>query len=205
VLEFPPIPADPFSYILPYFFCPEDSILKRSKNDRVPYDLWADQGWLIPTPGGVINEDFILTYVGRALKNFNLKRLYFDAWGSKGVIRKLQDDYGFTVSQTEHEQRRQPLLVEFRQGDVSMSAPMKDMMIMVMDQKYAHGDNPILTWNMDNLIAITGATGLIKPDKAKSREKIDGAVALIMAHAGAMIHNPAGDKSVYAERGIITI
>ncbi len=205
VLEFPAIPTDPYHYILPFFFCPEDNILQRARNDRVPYDVWADQGYLTPTPGAYVDQDFILERLARAMKQFRIKRLLFDRWGSTEIIRKLQDTHGFTVSVKEHEETRRPLLVEFGQGNVSMNAPMQDVMRLVLLNQYAHGDHPILTWNMDNLIAVAGPTGLIKPDKAKSREKIDGSVALIMAHAGAMTHNPDADRSVYSTRGLITI
>jgi len=204
VLEFPPTAEDPRSYILPFFFCPEDSILKRSKNDRVPYDVWADQGFLIPTPGNLTDQNYIMHHLSQIMTEFTLKRLMFDRWGSTKIITDLQNELNFTTDQKEHERYGSPLLVQFGQGYASMSAPMKDVLRLVMLHQYGHGDHPILTWNMDNLIAVSDPAGNIKPDKAKSRERIDGAVALIMAHAGAMTHTPE-PESVYKTRGILTI
>lgn len=204
VFEFPPIDDDPLHYVIPLFFCPEDAILKRSKMDRVPYDVWADQGYITPTPGNMIDQNFIMRALEEQMTRFKLRRLYFDRWGSTKIITDLQNELGFTVDQTEHERYNRPLLVQFGQGYASMSAPMKDMLRVTMLHQYAHGDHPVLTWNMDNLISLSDPAGNIKPDKSKSRERIDGAVALIMAHAGTMTHTPE-QESVYKTRGILTI
>lgn len=204
VLEFPPNETDPHYYALPFLFCPEEAILKRSRNDRVPYDVWVDQGYLIPTPGAVIDQDFILHTIGEAMRKYTIKRLMFDRYGSDNIVAKLQDGLGFTVDQNEHERFGRPLVVKFGQGMLSMSAPMKDILRVVLLHQLAHGNHPVLTWNADNLIARMDPAGNIKPDKDKSREKIDGMVALIMAHAGCMIHTPEA-PSVYEKRGILTI
>lgn len=204
VFEFPPVEEDPLHYILPFYFCPEDAIIKRSRNDRVPYDVWADNEYIIPTPGNIVDQNYIMHTLGELMAEFQLKRLYFDRWGSTKIITDLQHDLNFTTDQTEHERYNTPLLVQFGQGYASMSAPMKDVLRLVMSHEYAHGDHPILTWNMDNLIATSDPAGNIKPDKAKSRERIDGAVALIMAHAGAMTHTPE-PESVYKTRGVLSI
>jgi phage terminase large subunit-like protein len=205
LLSFPPTEADPLEYVLPFFFCPEDGIFKRSRNDRVPYDVWADQGYIIPTPGNITDQAFIMAKLGQLMQKFQIKRLMFDRWGSTKIITDLQSDLGFTVDMTTHERNGVPLLVQFGQGFVSMSPPMNDLLRVVLLHQLAHGDHPILTWNMDNLIARSDPAGNIKPDKEKSRERIDGGVTLIMAHAGVMVHNPQEFRSVYEDRGIITV
>jgi len=57
---------------------------------------------------------------------------------------------------------------------------------------------------MDNIFIKTDPAGNIKTDKEKSTERIDGAVALIMALDRAL-RNQRNDESVYNERGIIVI
>ena len=59
--------------------------------------------------------------------------------------------------------------------------PTKELMKLVLEKRIAHGGNPVLSWMMDNIHVRTDPAGNIKPDKEKSTEKIDGAVALIMA------------------------
>jgi phage terminase large subunit-like protein len=171
----------------------------------VPYDVWADQGFLIPTPGNITDQNFIMSKLSELMTQFQIKRLYFDRHGSTKIITDLQTELGFTVDVKTNETTGLPLLVQFGQGWVSMSPPMKDLLRVVLLHQLAHGDHPVLTWNADNLIAKSDSAGNISPDKEKSREKIDGMTALIMAHAGVMIHNPTEYKSVYEDRGIITV
>ena len=205
VLAFPPTPEDPLEYVLSYFFVPEDGILTRARNHRVPYDVWADQGYLIATPGNITDQSFIMAKLSDLMQMFTIKKLFFDRHGSTKIITDMQVDLGFTVDVKTHESSGMPLLVQFGQGWVSMSPPMKDLLRVVLLHNLAHGDHPVLTWNMDNLIAKSDSAGNISPDKEKSREKIDGGTALIMAHAGVMTHNPVGNRSVYEDRGILTI
>jgi len=77
-------------------------------------------------------------------------------------------------------------LVEFGQGYVSMNAPMKEFERRYLAGELKHPNNPLLTWTMKNVVARQDPAGNIKPDKEKSREKIDPAVALIMAAGGAV-------------------
>jgi phage terminase large subunit-like protein len=70
------------------------------------------------------------------------------------------------------------------QGYLSMSAPMKELERLILTRGIAHGNNPILAWNVKNLVAKIDPAGNIKPDKSKSRERIDGAAALIDAIGG---------------------
>ena len=78
-------------------------------------------------------------------------------------------------------------------------------MKLVLEQKFAHGGHPVLRWMMDNIFIRTDPAGNIKPDKEKSTEKIDGAVAAIMALDRAIRCGNANTESVYNDRGILFI
>ena len=107
------------------------------------------------------------------------------------MVQTLQDD-GFTM-------------VPFGQGFRDMSAPTKELMRLVLEQKLVHGGHPVLRWNMDNVFIRTDPAGGIKMDKAKSTEKIDGAVAMVMALDRA-IRNEGSSGSVYdGDRGLLFI
>lgn len=86
-----------------------------------------------------------------------------------------------------------------------MSPPTKELMKLVLEQKIAHGGHPVLRWNMDNIYIRTDPAGNIKADKEKSTEKIDGAVATIMALDRAIRCGNDHGASVYDERGILFI
>jgi len=82
-----------------------------------------------------------------------------------------------------------------------MNPPMRELERLTLEHKLAHGNNPVLTWMANNLVVRTDPAGNIKPDKAKSIEKIDGMVALVMALDRALRHEPPR-RSVYEDRGL---
>ena len=96
-------------------------------------------------------------------------------------------------------------MVQIGQGYIGLSAPMKKVEELVAGRRLAHGNNPVLTWMAHNVVASRDPAGNIKPDKAKSREKIDGILALIMGLDRATRHSPDGAMSVYDERGIMVL
>ena len=78
-------------------------------------------------------------------------------------------------------------------------------MKLVLEKRVAHGGHPVLRWMMDNVFIRKDPAGNIKPDKEKSTEKIDGAVAMIMALDRAIRNGNAISESVYDERGILLL
>lgn len=188
VLVFPPQTAEESYQVLCRFFIPEDAMVQRSKKDRVPYDAWVRQGFITATPGNVIDYDFILAQIDEDARDYDLTEMAFDRWGATKIVQAIEE-HGLTC-------------VQFGQGYVSMSPPMKDLEKLILSGKLAHGNNPVLTWMADNLVARVDPAGNIKPDKEKSREKIDGMTALIMGLDRALRHQGG---SVYEERGILTL
>lgn len=191
VLVFPPIDDDDKYIILPYFWIPEDNLTLRVNRDHVPYDVWERQGYLQTTEGNVVHYGFIEQFIERLGERFNIREIAFDRWGAVQMVQNLEG-MGFTV-------------VPFGQGFKDMSPPTKELMKLVLEQKIAHGGHPVLRWNMDNIYIRTDPAGNIKADKEKSTEKIDGAVATIMALDRAIRCGNDHGASVYDERGILFI
>lgn len=94
-------------------------------------------------------------------------------------------------------------IVPFGQGFKDMSSPTKELMKLVLEGKIAHGGNEVLRWMMDNVYVKTDPAGNIKMDKEKSTEKIDGAIATVMALDRALRNR--NTESVYNERGILIL
>lgn len=191
VLVFPPLDEDDKYIILPYFWIPEDNLTLRVNRDHVPYDMWERQGYLQTTEGNVVHYSFIEKFIERLGELFNIREIAFDRWGAVQMVQNLEG-MGFTV-------------VPFGQGFKDMSPPTKELMKLVLEQKIAHGGHPVLRWNMDNIYIRTDPAGNIKTDKEKSTEKIDGAVATIMALDRAIRCGNDHGASVYDERGILFI
>jgi phage terminase large subunit-like protein len=173
------------------FWLPEEAILERVRKAQVPYDVWTRLGLLRPTPGNVIDNKFILAEVKALADRFDIQEIAYDRWGATEVSQDLMAVGG------------EEWVIPFGQGFASMSPPMKDLGNLLAAGRLAHGNNPVLNWMADNLVALQDPAGNMKPDKARSREKIDGMAALIMALDRATRQRSAG--SVYEERGLLVL
>lgn len=191
VLVFPPEEQTDKYQILPYFWIPEETVDLRVKRDHVPYDVWKKQGFIQTTEGNVVHYGFIETFIERLGEQYNIREIAFDRWGAVQMVQNLEG-MGFTV-------------VPFGQGFKDMSPPTKELMKLTLEEKIAHGGHPVLRWNMDNIFIRTDPSGNIKADKEKSTEKIDGAIAMIMALDRAIRCGNDNTASVYDERGILFI
>lgn len=184
VLVFPPESEDEPYKTLCRFWIPQDAMRERSRRDRVPYDVWVRQGFMTATPGNVIDYDFIVAEVDDLAQRYDISEVAFDRWGATKIYQQLEE--------------KRMTMIQFGQGFVSMSPPMKELEKLIRSGKLAHGGNPVLTWMADNVVARVDPAENIKPDKAKSKERIDGVVALIMGLDRAIRHAP----SVYETQGI---
>ena len=189
VLVFPPRSEDEKYIILPFFWVPEETLELRVRRDHVPYDVWERQGYLKTTEGNVVHYGYIEKFIDDLGKKYNIREIAFDRWGAVQMAQNLEG-MGFTVA-------------AFGQGYKDMSPPTKELMKLTLEQKIAHGGHPVLRWNMDNIFIRTDPAGNIKPDKEKSTEKIDGAIAMIMALDRAIRNKDTIEGSVYDRRGII--
>ena len=189
LLVFPPEVDDDLVQVLCRFWIPEESMHERVHRDRVPYDVWVRQGYITATPGNVVDYAYVLAQIDEDMQAYGLDEIAFDRWGATKIQTDLTELGG------------PDFMVQFGQGFASMSGPMKELEKLVLQHRLAHGNNPVLTWMADNLVARQDPAGNIKPDKEKSREKIDGMVALIMGLDRALRHT-GGGRSIYEDRGL---
>ena len=189
VLVFPPTSEDEPYIALPFFWLPEETLSLRVRRDHVPYDQWAKRGFIQTTEGNVVHYGFIERFICELGERYNIREIAHDRWNATMMVQTLEDD-GFTM-------------VPFGQGFKDMSPPTKELMRIVLEHKLCHGGHPVLRWNMDNAYVRTDPAGNLKLDKEKSTEKVDGAVALVMALDRAQRNLNGG--SVYDERGLLTL
>ena len=169
IMAFPA--SDEYIDVICRFWIPEDTLdvvpNYRSPDDARMIKQWVKEGYMEATPGNHIDHDFIYAQLKKDADSFIIKQSAFDRWGASSVTQTLE--------------KMGMKMVEFGQGFASMNPPMKELERLILSGKIRHGNHPVLTWMMDNLIARLDPAGNMKPDKEKSRDKIDGAVALIMA------------------------
>ena len=189
VLMFPPRDEDEKYILLPFFWVPEETIPQRVKSASVPYDIWERQGYLLSTEGNVIHYDFIEKFINNLAEKYHIVEIAVDRWNATQMIQNLEGD-GFTM-------------VPFGQGFASMSGPTKDFYRLLMEGQIIHGGHPVLRWMASNVVVDTDPAGNIKVTKAKSKEKIDGIVAAIMALDRCIRNQTEPQGSVYDERGLL--
>lgn len=175
-------PTDDKGYIVrPFFFCPADVLAKKSRVEGVNYQEWAKAGFITPTPGSAVDYDFVEAEMRRLCSEYDVRQIAFDPWRAKQTQQNLQKD-GLPV-------------VDFRQGFISMSPACDEVERAILEGKFHHSGNPILRWNFDNVAVVRDSADNRKFDKGKSRDKIDGAVAALMAVRFAAIYQD--NRSAY--------
>ena len=173
--------------VLSRFWVPEEDIGRRARRDRVPYDVWRDQGFLVATPGNATDFAFIEAEIVSLAGRFDLRELAYDRTFAGEIVQHLQDE-GIP-------------LVQFGQGFLSMAAPTAELERLAVSRLLWHGGHPVLRWNASNVAVRHDPAGNIKPDKERSSERIDGIVALCNALGRAMLRDESAGRSVYQARG----
>jgi phage terminase large subunit-like protein len=191
-LVFPPDDINKKWIVLPHFYVPEDTIVKRTKEDNVPYNLWVQAGLITATPGNVVDYDFVKHDIVNASQIYDLRQVGYDPWNSTELAVGLTNDEGIEM-------------VEMRQGAKTLSEPMKSLLKLVMSEKMAHGGHKVLSWNASNTVAKADENENLRPVKDRNQKKrIDGIVSLIMALGRALLNEGDG-MSIYESRGVIAL
>ena len=186
VLKFPET-GDVFSW----YWIPEDEMTKRERRDRVPFSAWARHGYVEPTPGNVIDYEYIKERI-RTIKKTQfrgLREIGYDPWNATQIAIQL-DEEGFNV-------------VPVRQGYQTLSPAAKELEREILSGELKHGGNPVLAWMASNVVLSMDPAENIKPDKSKSIERIDGIVALCIAISRQINNEDAA--SVYEKHGLLVL
>jgi phage terminase large subunit-like protein len=152
-----------------HFFIPEENAIKRGREDRVPYQAWAKDGFVTLTDGDITDYDVVRDYILSFCEKNAVRSIAIDRWNAVHLTTQLTAE-GIDVK-------------PFGQGFASMSAPSKLLETLTISKKLRHGGNPVLAWQMSNVQVKVDDAGNIKPTKKHSHStaRIDGAVSLIMA------------------------
>ena len=156
-----------------HFFAPADGIHDRSQRDRVPYDVWRDQGFITATPGATVDYQFVAAKLCEICDDYPVTAIAFDRWRID-VLQGELNRIGVELPMVPH-----------GQGFKDMAPALDSLEAELANGRLRHGGNPVLTWCAANAIAVSDPAGNRKLDKAKSTGRIDGMVALAMALAQA--------------------
>lgn len=190
-----------------WFWKPSDTIEDHERRDRVPYTVWRDQGYIEVTPGRAIAYDFVAERLAHIIADYEVVGMAYDRWRMDDLVNALTrigvDCY---VEGKDTESAGALRLVNWGQGFASMSPAVDALEVSILDRKFIHDGNPVLTWNFSNAISVADGAGNRKIDKSKTRFRIDGAVAAAMA-IGLKSKDNKEDlgPSIYETRGVISM
>lgn len=160
--------------VLPHFWVPEEGIRLRSRRDKVPYDAWRDEGAIFTNSGDAIDQGAIRKKIQELSQDYYLEELAADPYNAHKLLTELEEEDGITV-------------LRMSQGYGSMSAATKEVDTLYRRRQLHHGNHPVLNWCADNVTLDKDAQDNWKPSKKKSRERIDGMTALVMAISRAIL------------------
>lgn len=167
--------ADGGYTLLPFAFCPNETIELRSRRDRVDYRKWRDAGYLIATEGNVVDQAAVRLKILELARLYRIEEIGFDRWNASMLINQLQAD-GFKC-------------VPVSQTASAMNAPAREFERAVASGKLRHGNHPVLRWCASNVVAEENAAGEIRPAKQRSTERIDLITATLIA-LSRHVYNP---------------
>lgn len=174
-------------YVWSHSFIPEDTLAEKRRTDKVPYDLWVEQGWITVTPGAVVDYHFIQSYIKKLAddKLWDIKEICYDPYNATHFAQEMEAE-GYTM-------------VEIRQGIRTLSEPTKFFRELVFSGKIVHDDNPVLNWAVGNAVVRQDHNENIMLDKDKSTDRIDPLAAVINAMTRAMTRTETVDINEITE------
>lgn len=160
-------------HLLPFVFCPVEGIRERALRDRAPYELWVQQGYLVPLGGKTMDYHQICAYLRDEMNDLGIvpNTIVFDRWGITH-FKKAAEETGFASFAN---------WTECGQGYRDFSPRCKAFESLILNQHIKHGMHPLLVMAFSHAIADMDAAGNVKLAKNKSSQRIDPAVAAVMA------------------------
>lgn len=179
--------------ILPHFWAPREGKWRKEPRNRERYTQWHRDGYLTITEGETTDHQQIEDEIVQLNESYPVKVLNADRAYATQMLSNLFNKHGMNVK-------------GISQGPVMMSEPISKFEELVLSGGIAHGDNPILDWNVANAVVRNLRTGLRILDKENTTERIDGLSACLNALAGVIANDgDGGGESVYESRGLLFI
>lgn len=167
------VPGDNNIYVEIMFWLPEELLEQRSKEDKIPYDIWKDRGLLRTSQGNKVHYRDVVTWFKEMMeeKDIYLYKVGYDSWSAQYFVEDMKVNFG--------QESMEPVI----QGKKTLSSPMKNLGADLSSKKIIYNNNPILKWNLTNVAIDIDKNNNIQPMKSSNQKKrIDGFAALLDAY-----------------------
>lgn len=167
------VPNDERIYVLSMYWMPEDLVEKRIIEDKIPYDIWIEKGYVRTCKGNKISyKDVKKWFVEiQEEKDIYLNMIGYDSWSAAYFVEDMQDYFG------------QSTMIPVVQGKKTLSQPMKNLGADLENNLIVYNNNPVDKWCLCNTAVDVDRNDNIQPIKtSKPRRRIDGTAALLDAY-----------------------
>ena len=164
---------DPKIYVKQMYWLPEDLLEKRSAEDKIPYDIWHEQGLLRTTPGNKVHYKYVTEWFieMREVHGIYLPWIGYDSWSANYWVEEMYGEFG------------KDAMVPVIQGKKTLSGPMRALGADLESNLIIYNNNPIDKWCLSNTSVDVDKNDNIQPAKGKQqRKRIDGTAALLNAY-----------------------
>ncbi|MDM5434388.1 terminase large subunit [Bacillus hominis] len=167
------VPENPHIYVKQMYWLPEDLLEQRSKEDKIPYNLWHEQGILRTTPGNSVHYKFVTKWFLEIRDEYGiyLPWIGYDKWSANYWVEDMQGYFG------------KEAMIPVAQGKQTLSSPMKLLAADLESKLINYNNNPVDKWCLSNTAIDVDKNLNIQPNKTKNqRRRIDGTAALLNAY-----------------------
>ncbi|MBT2577432.1 terminase large subunit [Bacillus sp. ISL-8] len=167
------LPNDKHVYVLQMYWLPEDLLEQRSKEDKIPYNLWEEQGLLRTTPGNSVHYKFVTEWFLEIRDEYGIyiPWIGYDRWSAKYWVEEMEGYFG------------KEAMIPVAQGKQTLSSPMKLLGADLESKLVNYNNNSIDKWCLSNTAIDVDKNLNIQPNKTNNqRRRIDGTAALLNAY-----------------------
>lgn len=165
------VPDDEILYVKQMYWLPGDLLEKRIKEDKIPYDIWLDQGLLRISEGNKVNYKDVTKWLLEVQNEMDVYifKIGYDSWGSTYFIDELEQNLGKIA---------EPVI----QGAKTFSNPLKRVAVELESKKINYNNNPIFKWNLSNAaVSVDRNDNIALIKTSNSRRRIDGVASFMDA------------------------
>lgn len=167
------VPDDKHIYVEQMYWLPEDLLEQRVREDKIPYDLWLEQGWLRTCPGNKVHYKHIVEWYQEMQEKYDIYLFKdgYDSWSATYFVEDMKNTFGADTMEA------------VIQGKKTLSSPMKSLGADLAAKRIVYQNNPILKWCLANTAVDIDKNNNIQPCKGNSpTRRIDGLAGLLDAY-----------------------
>lgn len=167
------VPGDEHIYVLSMYWLAEDLVEQRVHEDKIPYDIWIEQGLVRTCPGNKVHAKYVTKWFLEVQNDLDIYIPWvgYDSWSATYWVEEMAGHFGAEA------------MVPIIQGKKTLSAPMKSLGADLSSKLVVYNNNPVDKWCLANTSYEEDKNGNIQPCKTSKRtRRIDGTSALLDAY-----------------------